>query len=90
VIAARRSREDLAFGTYRSLPSAEGTWAYARGAGTVVLLNFSDAAAGFEGLAPGSVVLSSDDALEGSAVEDSLTLGPWVGAIVAQPEPASS
>ncbi len=39
---------------------------------------------------PGTVTLSSDDALEGSVVEGSLTLGPWVGAIVAQPEPASS
>ena len=30
-IAARQANEDLAVGTYRSLPSPEGTWAYARG-----------------------------------------------------------
>jgi len=30
-------------------------------------------------------VLSSDDALEGADVGGSLTLGPWVGAVVAVP-----
>ncbi len=33
-IAARRASEDLAVGSYRSLPSPEGTWAYARGEGS--------------------------------------------------------
>ena len=42
-IAARAASEDLAVGSYRSLPSPEGTWAYARGEGTTVLLNMSDA-----------------------------------------------
>ena len=36
-IAARRASEDLAVGSYRSLPSPEGTWAYARGDGTTVV-----------------------------------------------------
>ena len=35
VIAARRASDDLAVGSYRSLPSPEGTWAYDAGAGTV-------------------------------------------------------
>ena len=32
VIATRRTSDDLAVGSYRSLPSPEGTWAYRRGA----------------------------------------------------------
>ena len=32
-IAARAASDDLAVGAYRSLPSPEGTWAYARGEG---------------------------------------------------------
>ena len=54
VIAARRRATTWPSGAYRSLPSAEGTWAYARGDGTVVLLNMSDGAVVFEGLAAGA------------------------------------
>jgi alpha-glucosidase len=81
VIAARRASDDLAVGAYRSLPSPEGTWAYARGAGTVVLLNMSDAAAEFADVR-GVVDVATDGALEGAVAEGSLTLGPWSGAVV--------
>jgi alpha-glucosidase len=87
VLAARRATEDLAVGSYRTLPSGEGTWAYARGAGTVVALNLSDAPASFEGVA-GRVELATDGALEGSAVEGALTVGPWGGAIVVTSGPS--
>jgi len=80
-IAARRASDDLAVGTYRSLPSAQGTWTYARGADTVVLLNMSDDPAEFPE-ARGAVVVATDDALEGSVVDGDLTLGPWSGAVV--------
>ena len=40
-IAARRASDDLAVGSYRSLPSPDGTWAYARGEGATVLLNMA-------------------------------------------------
>jgi alpha-glucosidase len=82
VIAARRASDDLAVGDYRSLPSAEGTWAYARGAGTVVLLNMSDTATEFEDV-QGRVVVATDGTLDGAVVEGALTLGPWGGAVVA-------
>jgi alpha-glucosidase len=82
VIAARRASDDLAIGAYRSLPSPEGTWAFDRGEGTVVLLNMSDAPAGFHDVR-GTVVVATDRALDGSVVEGALTLEPWSGAVVA-------
>jgi alpha-glucosidase len=82
VIAARRASDDLAVGAYRSLPSGEGTWSYARGDGTVVMLNMSDERAEFADVR-GRVVVATDDTLDGSAVEGALTLGPWSGAVVA-------
>ena len=42
VIARRSANEDLAVGAYRSLPSPEGGWVFARGERTVVALNMSD------------------------------------------------
>jgi alpha-glucosidase len=82
VIAARRASDDLALGAYHSLPSADGTWAYARGDGTVVLLNMSDEAAEFVDVR-GRVIVATDGALEGAAAEGTLTLGPWTGAVIA-------
>ncbi len=76
-----RASEDLAVGSYRSLPSPEGTWAYARGEDAVVVLNMAGDPATFEGVA-GTVVLSTEHGLEGSSVEGALTLPPWGAAVV--------
>ncbi|HXN62865.1 MAG TPA: alpha-amylase family glycosyl hydrolase [Acidimicrobiales bacterium] len=81
VIALRAANEDIAVGSYRTLPSPEGTWAYARGADAAVLLNMSAGAATFEAV-PGAVAVSTDVGLEGSVCEGALTLGPWLGAVV--------
>jgi alpha-glucosidase len=81
VIAARRASEDLAVGPYRSLPSPEGTWAYARGEGATVLLNMGGDPATFESVA-GTVAVSTEHGLEGSSVEGALTLPPWGAAVV--------
>jgi len=82
-IAARAASDDLAMGSYRSLISPEGTWAYVRGEGTTVLLNMSAAPATFEGVG-GNVTVGTEHTLEGSSVEGALTLGPWSGAVVAR------
>jgi glycosidase len=82
VIEARRASDDLALGAYRSLPSPDGTWAYSRGEGTVVLLNMSDVPADFVDVR-GRVIVASDGALEGAAAEGTLTLAPWTGAVLA-------
>ncbi len=81
VIAARRASDDLAVGSYRTLPSPHGTWAWARGEATTVLVNMSDRAATFEA-ATGTVVVSTDPGLEGSSVEGPLTVPGWTGAVV--------
>jgi alpha-glucosidase len=82
-IAARAASDDLAVGTYRSLASPGGTWAYARGEGTAVLLNMSDTPATFDGVG-GTVTVGTEHTLEGSSIEGALSLGPWSGAVVAR------
>jgi alpha-glucosidase len=80
-VSTRTSRHDLAVGAYRSLPSPDGTWAFARGEATVVALNMSDAPHDVEGVT-GSLILATDRHLEGSRVDGSLTLAPWSGAVL--------
>jgi len=82
VIAARRASEDLAVGPYRSLASPDGTWAWARGEGTTVLLNMSGGAATFAS-GPGIVTVCTDAAREGVSADSTLTLPGWSGAVVA-------
>ncbi|HXZ62944.1 MAG TPA: alpha-amylase family glycosyl hydrolase, partial [Acidimicrobiales bacterium] len=81
-IAARRASEDLAVGPYRSLASPDGTWAWARGEGTTVLLNMSGGAATFAS-GPGIVTVCTDAAREGVSADSTLTLPGWSGAVVA-------
>ena len=80
-VAARKASEDLAVGPYRSLSSPEGTWAYARGGGTTVLLNMSGADATFDGVS-GTVTVSTEQGLERSSIGDPCTLPAWSGAVV--------
>ena len=64
-IAARRASEDLAVGSYRSLPSPEGTWAYPR-RGTSVLLNMCGDPATFDSVA-GTLAVSTEHGLKDRA-----------------------
>jgi alpha-glucosidase len=80
-IACRTGSDDLSVGPYRTLPSPAGTWAFARGAGTTVVLTMSDEAAAFDGLT-GAVTLSTDAGLEGTPVEGTLSLPAWSGAVI--------
>ena len=81
-IACRTGRDDLAVGTYRSVPSPPGTWVFERGERTVVALNMS-AAAHTVDAAPGRLVLSTDRTLEGAVVDGALSLAPWTGVVIA-------
>jgi alpha-glucosidase len=81
VIARRRANEDLAVGSYRTLPSPNGAWAFARGESTVVAVNLSDAAVTLDEVS-GTTAVATDRTLEGTRVEGSLTLAPWSGAII--------
>jgi alpha-glucosidase len=80
-IARRTASDDLAVGSYRSLPTPPGTWAFERGAGTVVALTMSEASQEFDGV-DGSIILATDRAREGSTVTGGLTLAPWSGVVV--------
>ena len=81
-IARRATSDDLAIGPYRSLPSPPGTWAFQRGAGTVVAVNMTDST---QKLVAGSggIVLATERAREGSAQDGGLTLTAWSGVVVA-------
>jgi alpha-glucosidase len=80
-IACRTASDDLVVGSYRSLPSPEGTWAFARGDRTTVVLNMSESP---QDLSPleGSVTFSTDRSREGTVVEGTLTMAPWSGAVI--------
>ena len=81
LIAARIASEDLAVGSYRSLPAPEQAWAFARGDATTVLANMSDGPAIFAGVT-GTVTVATQRALAGSVAEGALTLPAWSGAVV--------
>jgi glycosidase len=81
-IAARAASDELAVGSYASLSSPAGTWAYRRGERTTVLVNMSDVPVNFSDVG-GTVSVSTDTTLDGSAVEGGLTLPAWTGAVVA-------
>jgi len=80
-IAARTASDDLSVGAYRSLPSPDGVWVFARGDVTVVAVNMSDDTSAVEGLT-GTVRLSTGRELEGTAVAGGLQLPPWSGVVV--------
>ena len=80
-IARRNDSEDLALGSYRSLASPVHTWVFQRGRRSFVALNMATAATEITGLR-GSVTLSTDRTLEGTAVEGACTLAPWTGVVV--------
>jgi glycosidase len=80
-IARRRQSDDLAVGSYRSLPAPEDTWVFSRGTGAVVVINMSDVTKEITGLR-GSITVATDLALEGTAADGVLTVAPWSGAVI--------
>jgi alpha-glucosidase len=82
LIGLRRDESDLHRGTYASLPSPDGAWAYARGDGHAVALNLSGEPVAVEGIA-GRVLICTHRRRDGERVAGRLELGPWTGAVVA-------
>ena len=80
LIALRRQRPDLRSGTYRQLPSPDGTWAWQRGRDTMIVLNLSDQPVRLPSIG-GRLLISTTRSREGERVDGSLTLSPWEGAI---------
>jgi alpha-glucosidase len=80
LIALRRRRWDLAHGTYETLPAPDGTWAYRRGAATVVVLSFDERES--VPCPAGRVLAATEPGLVGSEVADRLDLGAWQAAVI--------
>ena len=81
LIALRRSRPELQSGSYRTLPTPAGAWAWRRGETVTAAVNLS----GEEVRIPdviGRIAVATDRARDGEAVDRELWLGPWSGAIV--------
>jgi len=81
LIALRRRTPELRSGTYRSLPSPPGTWAWRRGAGIVVALNLSDEDTTMP-LEPATILIATDRRRDGEQVRGELALDPWQGAVL--------
>ena len=81
LIALRRQSPDLWAGTYQSLPSPGGTWAWRRGRGFATALNLGAGTTRIEGLS-GSVVLGTERRRDGEVVAGALTLASGEGALV--------
>ncbi len=81
LIALRRESDDLRGGAYASLVTTESTWAWRRGAGTIVALNLSDSERVVEGV-KGTILIATDRERDGERIQGLLRLQPWAGAVV--------
>jgi alpha-glucosidase len=80
LIALRRARPDLVRSGYAPLPAPGGVWAFRRGDGVLVAVNLGAEAAELD--AAGRVLLGTDRARDGEALEGVLRLAPRSGAVV--------
>jgi alpha-glucosidase len=80
LLAARREREDLRAGSYASLPSPDGVWAWRRGDGHAVALNFGEGEATVD--VSGTIVVGTDRSRDGERVDGGLTLRRAEGALL--------
>ena len=81
LLELRRGEPDLHSGSYASLRSPEGVWAWRRGEGMTVAANLTAEPAVLDGVA-GDVRLSTRRDREGERIEGRLELAPWEGVVV--------
>jgi alpha-glucosidase len=81
LIALRRDSADLRSGAYETLASPARTWAYRRGASTVVALNMSDARTTIESGGADVVLSSLGGTRERSSCGD-VELAPWEAVVL--------
>jgi alpha-glucosidase len=81
LISLRRRTPDLNAGTYLSLPTSSGVWAWRRGAATAVVVNLSDCPATVGGVS-GRVHISTDRPRDGQAISGSADVAPWEALVV--------
>jgi len=80
LLTARREREELRTGSYATLPSPEGVWAWQRGDGHAVAMNLSESEATVG--VTGTIVIGTDRGRDGEAVAGRLVLRPFEGALL--------
>jgi alpha-glucosidase len=85
LIAVRRQTPDLHSGSYRTLPTAAGLWAWRRGR-HVVVVNLSDAERSIaetptEGV-DGLILIATNRARDGETVSDAIVVRPWEGLVI--------
>ena len=78
LVALRRSRADLTSGAYAQVDAPAGSWAWRRGDGTAVALNFSGAPVAVA--LTGEVLIGTDRERDGVAFDG--TLGPAEGVVL--------
>ena len=83
-IALRRRVGDLTGGAYSGLEAPPSVWAWRRGSGTTVALNFGEAPADVGGV-HGEVALGTGPRRDGEVVAGRLTLAPLEGVVVLAP-----
>jgi alpha-glucosidase len=81
LIALRKESEDLLRGSYETVATEGGLWAYRRGPRTVIALNLSDRPASFDRVS-GTVTISTDRSRDGDELDGGIDLEPWQGAVV--------
>jgi alpha-glucosidase len=81
LLALRKQNADLRTGSYSSIGSPVGVWAWRRGDRFAVLTNLSDDDATLEGIA-GHVRLGTDRARDGELLSGSVLLRGWEGLVV--------
>ena len=83
LIAVRKELADLRSGPYAELSAPPGAWAWRRGDGVVVAINFGSDTADIQGV-EGAIALGTLRGREGEPVKGRLRLGPAEGAVVRQ------
>jgi alpha-glucosidase len=86
LIAIRRSRPDLATGSYHSLDLEPPLWAWSRGEETVVVGNMDDAPRHVDGMA-GTILLGTQPSRRGEKVPDGIGLAGWEAVVLDRPAP---
>jgi alpha-glucosidase len=83
LIALRRETPGLRTGSYRSLPTTRGAWAWSRGDRVVVAVNMADGESVVDGVS-GTVLVGSDRRRDGEEVGGTLRLGGWEAVVMEQ------
>jgi alpha-glucosidase len=80
LLAARREHDDLRQGSYASLPSPDGVWAWSRGDRHAVAINLGETDVTVD--LTGTILVGTDRDRDGEQVEAGLRLGPSEGALL--------